>query len=192
MSGFVSTNGMLVAGVGRRFFLRKLRKAISENRKIEHIVLASELTRSEADSLEKAEIEARGGHQKRGRQLWNTHKGGVGGASPSSIYVLRKRWADDAEFRKSQSDRARETLQRTLQDPEIRARKVEANRRVCNSEYGLARLEKARSCIDRKLKSRQMSDWNKQRWADPEYRKKRLEGLARGRLKRWGTKCDSH
>lgn len=168
------------------FFLRKLRKAIHLGCVIEQEIIASGLTQDDANAREIQEIFERGGHTGASRQLWNTHKGGVGGASPASTAVLRKKWKTDDGFRKSQSERARETLQKTRENPAIEANRIEATRRYRHSAAGLESLERARSRIDRTKQKSRVSEWSKKQWADPEYRAKRIEGLARGLAKRWG------
>lgn len=177
---------------GKTLFLRKLRSALARGADIQITALHDGLSEDEANDIEIAEIASRGGHQTAGALLWNTHKGGAGGSSPASREVLRKRWAEDSEFRAKQSARARATLSQSRSSPEFEAKRVARTVEFAKSPEGQAQLRKARRSIDRDKQKAAASATFKRLWADPKYRAERLAGLARGRAKRWGTQCVSH
>lgn len=81
----------------------KLANCVKMNARIEVEILASCRTRREAAAVEQIEIAKRGGHTARGRQLWNTHRGGIGGSSEGSNAVLVRKWRSDPAFRERMS-----------------------------------------------------------------------------------------
>lgn len=155
----------------------KLASSLKAEAKIEIEILATCQSRRQAAEVEKAEIAKRGGHTVRGRQLWNTHRGGIGGSSEASNAVLLKKWRSDPAFREKISRLASRQLAEQRKDPEFERRRIRAVSAASRSPERLAILARARKNINRDKQRAAVGAVAKRRWQDPEYRDRMIAAI---------------
>jgi predicted GIY-YIG superfamily endonuclease len=173
----------------KHLFARKLRSAHDRGLSITLVVLASGMTRQEAGAAEVALIAKLGGHQERGRQLWNTHSGGLGGASLASSEALKKKWASDEQFRAGMAARAREQISNQRSSgPAFEQSRLKGIRAYRTSEDGLKKLAEARNKIDRAKQVAAVRAALKRQWEDPDYREKMAAAKKAAYLRRRGAR----
>lgn len=161
---------------------RGLAKAIEDRKSITQVILEGPIPRIVAESREIEEIQRLGGCRTRGRQLWNSHKGGYGGASDASSAVLRERWATDSGFRARMSESARRQIAEQRADPSFEKKRI-ASVTSANAATSFQNLVLARKNIDRVKHQKLISEMSKKRWADPEYRARQVAAISAARRK---------
>lgn len=167
---------------------RQLRAALRRGAAIECLVVADRLSQEQADDLERNLITLLGGHTRRGRQLWNAHGGGRGGASEASTAILRNRWANDPDFRAKVSKASREQIAAQRADPEFDRRRIDAVKKRQRSPEGLAQLAAARARRDPAERCATAGATLKRLWADPAYRERQTAIIREAALSRYALK----
>lgn len=155
----------------------KLANCVKMNARIEVEILASCRTRREAAAVEQIEIAKRGGHTARGRQLWNTHRGGIGGSSEGSNAVLVRKWRFDPAFRERMSRAASRQIAEQRKDPAFEQRRIRSVSARSRTPEHLEMLARARMNIDRDRQRAAVSASTKRMWQDPEYRARMIAAV---------------